>query len=146
PDINRKIVNVNLEGNFNAEKANDLSTATLSLNNINGKMEGRPFSGDFYLRNFEDNFVRLNVDAEIDAQSLLEFYPLKSIKSASGVLDIDIHFEGSINNLKKKNSPATKTSGEIILKDLHFDLASSKLPFENFKGSFIFKNEDLAIS
>src|SRR5690606_3177794 len=146
PDIKRKLENLNLEGKFYAKKANDLSTATLYLNNINGKMEGRPFSGNLYLENFEDYFVRLNIDAEIDAQSLLEFYPIASIKKASGLVDMDISFEGKIKNLRKNNSAAIKTSGEIILKNLQFELASSKLPFKDFKGSFIFKNDDLAIS
>ena len=146
PDIKRKLENLNLEGKFYAKKANDLSTATLYLNNINGKMEGRPFSGNLYLENFEDYFIRLNIDAEIDAQSLLEFYPIASIKKASGLVDMDISFEGKIKNLRKNNSAAIKTSGEIILKNLQFELASSKLPFKDFKGSFIFKNDDLAIS
>lgn len=145
PDINRKLENLTLEGQFYAKKANDLSTATLRLNSISGKMEGRPFSGNLYLENFEDSFVSLNVDAEIDARSLLEFYPISSIKKASGLVDIDISFEGKIKNLRNNNT-AIKTSGEIILKNLEFELASSKLPFKNFKGSFIFKNDDLAIS
>ncbi len=146
PDINRKLENLNLEGRFYSKKANDLSTATLSLKNISGKMEGRPFTGELYIENFEDYFVRLNVDAEIDAQSLIEFYPINSIKSASGLVDLDISFEGKIKNLRNNNNAAIKTSGEIILKNLQFELTSSQLPFRNFKGSFIFKNDDLAIS
>lgn len=147
PDIKRKITDVTLEGTFDAKKANDLSTAVLNLKNVKGELENRPFSGNLYLENFEDYFVRLDIDAEIDARSLLEFYPLESIKKASGLVDVDISFEGRINNLRKEKGVAkAKTSGEIILKDLSFDLASTKLPFSDFKGSFIFKNEDLAIS
>lgn len=146
PDIKRKLENVNLEGEFYSKKANDLSTATLTLNNVSGQMEGRQFNGNLYLENFEDYFVKLNIDAEIDARSLLEFYPIASIKKASGLVDLDILFEGKINNLRNNNSAAIKTSGEIILKNLQFELASSKLPFKDFKGSFIFKNDDLAIS
>lgn len=146
PDIKRKIVDVNLTGKFIADKANDLSTATLQLSDISGIMENKPFKGSFFLRNFEDQYVKLSIDAEIDAQSLLEFYPLKSIKKATGLIEMDIAFEGKINNLKKKGHASSRTSGEIILKDLQFDLTSSKLPFKNFKGSFIFKNDDLAIS
>lgn len=145
PDINRKIENVNLEGQFYAKKANDLSTASLRLNNVSGQMEGRSFSGNLHLQNFEDYFVSLNLDAEIDARSLLEFYPITSIKKAAGLVDVDISFEGKIKNLRNNNA-AIKTSGEIILKNLQFELTSSKLPFRDFKGSFIFKNDDLAIS
>lgn len=147
PDIKRKITGVTMEGSFQAKKVNDLRTASLNLKNVKGTLENRSFSGNLYLQNFEDYFVRLDVDAEIDAKSLLEFYPVESIKKASGLIDMDISFEGRINQLRKqKGVSKAKTSGEIILKDLSFDLASTKLPFSDFKGSFIFKNEDLAIS
>ena len=147
PDIKRKIQDVTLEGTFEAEKANDLSTAALNLRNVTGTFEKRPFKGNLYIQNFEDYFVRLDIDAEIDAGSLLEFYPIESIRKASGLVDLDISFESRLNNLRKKGGVTkAKTSGEIILKDLSFDLANTKLPFTNFRGSFIFKNEDLAIS
>lgn len=147
PDIKRRIKDVTLEGIFEAKKANDLSTAVLNLKNVTGTFENRPFKGNLYIQNFEDYFVRLDIDAEIDAGSLLEFYPVESIKKASGLVDLDISFESRLNNLRKKGGVTkAKTSGEIILKDLSFDLASTKLPFNDFRGSFIFKNEDLAIS
>lgn len=147
PDIKRKIQDVTLEGTFEATQANDLSTAVLNLKHVTGTFEKRPFQGNLYIQNFEDYFVRLDIDAEIDAGSLLEFYPIESIRKASGLVDLDISFESRLNNLRKKGGVTkAKTSGEIILKDLSFDLANTKLPFTNFRGSFIFKNEDLAIS
>ncbi len=147
PNIKRKIKNVTLEGTFDATKANDLSTAVLDLKNVTGTFENKPFRGNLYIQNFEDYFVRLDIDAEIDAGSMLEFYPIESIQKASGLVDLDISFESRLNNLRKKGGVTkAKTSGEIILKQLSFDLASTKLPFTDLQGSFIFKNEDLAIS
>lgn len=147
PRYKKEITKVNLEGTFTNNKANDLSSAILQLKNIKGSLDGRRFSGNLTLQNFSDYYLSCKIDGEFDVQSLLGFYPVEEIESASGLINLDVSFDGRLNNLKTtKTATKTKASGEIILDDLSFNLKKNNLPFTDFNGSFIFKNDDLAIS
>ncbi len=147
PEYKKSIENVSLTGSFKSTAIEDLSKAHLELADVVGVLEGKKFSGDFSLRNFADYYLKARFVGEVNVKSLLQFFPVDAIRTADGIADLNIAVNGRINDLK--NASTTKnvvTSGEILLKSLQFTLVESTLKYHDFNGSFIFNNNDLAIS
>lgn len=147
PEYKKSIDHVSMEGSFHSSQIEDLSTAHLQLNGVEGTLEGKKFSGGLSLKDFDDYHLNAHFKGEVNVGSLLQFFPVESVRSAQGIADLDIRVNGRLNDLKDVGTTdKVATSGEILLKDLRFSLTNSQLPYNNLNGSFIFNNNDLAIS
>jgi len=147
PNYQKGIEGVYLSGNFHSAKANDLSKATLSLKDVRGVMESQQFGGNLQITNLESYHVKGDFEGTLDLNSWQRFLPPGKVTEATGTMKMNIAFEGPLNYLKTPNSvDKFKTSGEIIINDLNFNLEKNSLPFRNFGGHFLFNGRDLAIS
>ncbi|MFW5761541.1 MAG: AsmA-like C-terminal region-containing protein [Cyclobacteriaceae bacterium] len=147
PEYNKSVKNVSLQGSFTNGEARDASTSHLILKNITGNFEGKSFSGALNVKDFNRYLVDLQLNADLEVNSLLQFYPVKAIHNASGRIITDIDFFGYLKDIETaKDLRNTRSTGEINLQELNFDLADFNLPFRKFDGNFIFKNDALAIS
>ncbi len=147
PEYQKGINNVNLTGNYYSPRAHDLSTARLSLKDINGSMESRSFQGNLTIRNLQNYEILGDFKGTLDLQSWQKFLPKGKVTSASGTMTLDVSFDGPVKYLKSSKAVDNfKTSGEVALKDLSFNLSKNSLPFRDFQGHFLFNGRDLAIS
>ncbi|MGI9542273.1 MAG: AsmA family protein, partial [Cyclobacteriaceae bacterium] len=132
PNYKKGVKNVNLTGHYYNPSIKDLSTAELTLENVTGELDGRSFQGNLTLRDFTNYEIACDLDAVLNVNSLLQFYPIENLQQASGFVDLDIHMEGIVNAPNKKSSQNFVASGEINLDDLQFDLKQNNLPFRDF--------------
>lgn len=147
PDSKARITQADLEGVFIADDMSKLSKATLRLNNVKGQLEENKFTGNLYLRNFDEPYVRCDFAGRVDINSLFKFYKAESIQSGRGAFEANINFEGHLNDLKTKaGSQKIKTSGEVNLENLSLRLTDLPLALENLEGNLLFNNNDLALS
>ena len=146
PNYKKGVQKVDLTGHYFNPSIKDLSTAELTLDKVSGVLDGKPFKGSLILQNFNDYQINCDFEAILNVNSLLQFYPIESLRSASGMLDLDIHMEGILNSTSKKTSQNFVATGEINLEELNFELEQNNLPFRNFNGNFLFNRRDLAIS
>ena len=146
PDHKKGMEEVYLAGNYYSTKANDLSKATLSLKDVRGVMESKPFSANLTLSNLKNHHIKGDFRGSLDLNSWQSFLPPGQVTKATGIMDVDIAFDGPVNYLNTNSVDKFKTTGEIILNDLNFSLEKNSLPFQNFNGHFLFNGRDLAIS
>ena len=147
PKYKKSVENVYLTGKFNNESASDLSSGHLVLKDINGSFEGEPFYGNLVINDFDKLQVDLKLKANIDVNSFLDFYPIRKINSADGMLGINIQFAGKLKNINSaRDIQKSRSSGEVNLKDVNFRLTDVSLPFQSFNGHFLFKDDALGIS
>ena len=148
PESKKSLTQVNLTGSFTNGKHRQASTSELSLNNIAGVLEGKQISGAFLLHNFTDQYIKVQAKGEIDINSALAFYPLPAIEDPSGTLVADFEVEGRVQDFQNisRRKEAVKSTGDISFKDIGFWLKGSALPYFDFNGDFLFRENDLAIS
>ena len=147
PENKKKISKVYLTGSFYTQSINDLSKARLSVKNIKGRLDNRPIAGQLILENFKNYYIDCKLDASLDVNSILGFFPVKQIAGANGLIDVDINFKGRINDFKGNSRlNRVENSGEINVENLNFKLTTNKLDFKNFNGNLLFRNNDLAIN
>ncbi len=147
PDYQSKIENANLEGSFASPSVNNLTEAVLYLKNVSGVLNGRPFETDLAIQNLVDPYVSFVFKGDLDASSLINFYPIKEVQQFTGDLGIDISFEGKTALLKKKaTAQQVMASGSIDMRQLDFRFGPQNIHFGNLTGVLQFTNNDLALS
>lgn len=147
PDYQSRISKANLNGSFASPSLNDFSGAKLFLNNIEGELNGKTFTGNLGISQFNDPYITLDFKGELDAASISSFYPIPEVKELSGIIDVDILFEGKTALLKKKaTAQKVKTNGAITLNDVNFTYGKQNIHFKDINGTLQFNNNDLALS
>lgn len=147
PENNKKISNVTLQGEFHNKSIHNLATASLSLNNVSASLDNQSVTGALTIENFKNYFIDCKIRGKFDINSVLGFFPIQQIKKASGLLDVDLNFNGRLNDFKSDTRVnRIENSGEINVQNLKFQLSTNKLDFNGFNGNLIFKNNDLAIN
>lgn len=149
PDYKKRLNNVSLIGSFTNGSQQNLSTSELILRNIEATLDDKPVRGEFSIQNFQKYFLTCHVEAELDINSLLAFYPVKEILSASGQIKADFSIAGSLKDLQNAHAYRQQrviSSGDITLKNLYLQFKDISLPFHSWNGNFMFKNNDLALN
>jgi hypothetical protein len=147
PGYKTRIENANLKGSFTTRRLNDLSSATLSLKDITGKLNEENFLANFMLSDFDDPEITMDFKGKIDAPSVFDFYPVEDVKYVSGILDVDIAFEGKVNLLKNKSTAQrVSTLGTVDMQHVNLLYGKNNIPLEDLQGNLQFNNNDLALS
>lgn len=147
PESKSQITSANIEGSFSSPQILDIQNAVLNLKNINGELNGEPFTGDFRLRDFKDPDVACSFHGKLDAASLLDFYPVQNINKLSGSLLANVSFEGRVGLLKKRaTAQRVSTQGTIDLQNIGFSYGEDQIQLQNLTGGMQFNNNDLALS
>jgi hypothetical protein len=147
PDLKQRIESASFTGSYNNGRLRNFSTSSLRLSNVAGIFDDKPFKGNLLVENFNNSYLAFDLDASIDINSLLRFYPIEQIQSAKGLLDVSLDFKGYLSSLKKySTSQQITASGDVTLKDVSFKLKQREMGFDSFNGNFIFSKNDLAIN
>ncbi len=142
-----KIEEANLEGSFATSSLTDFSRAELFIKNISGQLNGKPFEANFSLQNFDDPFVSLNFKGGMEAASILNFYPIETIKELRGTINADISFAGKISLLKNRSTAQqVQAEGTVELKDISFAAGKRDIAFDQWSGTLQFNKNDIAMS
>lgn len=147
PDFNSRMTALNMEGSFATPSFSNLADAVLFLKNMHGELNGKRFDADFSIQNFEHPFVDLLFKGELDAQSILQFYPMPELDSVSGTIRANITFSGAIDNLRKKETAQkVKADGTLELIDVDFSVTHKRARISQLSGILQFNNNDLKLS
>jgi uncharacterized protein involved in outer membrane biogenesis len=147
PDYQTRISKANLNGSFASPSLTDFSDAKLFLRDMEGELNGKTFTGNLGISEFDDPYITLEFKGELDAASISNFYPIPEVKELEGLIDVDILFEGKTSLLKKKaTAQKVKTNGAITLNGVNFAYGKQNIHFKDINGTLNFNNNDLALS
>jgi AsmA-like C-terminal region len=147
PETKSQITGASMQGSFASPQILNIESATLDLNNINGKLNDEPFTANFQLRNFRDPLVKCSFNGRVDAKSLLDFYPVENLKDLSGSLLANVSFDGRVGLLKRRaTAQRVSTQGTIELQNIGFIYGDNKIRLQDLRGNMQFNNIDLALS
>ncbi len=146
-NLGKRITAANLTGTYTNGKDRNRRTSSLSLRGVTGRLQGKPFAGNFSLRDFENPYLAFDVRGELDVTSLVAFVPQDVIRRASGTLRADVKFEGNLSDLRgTKVGRFVRTSGKLGLRNVAFSLTGRPLSFQGLDGDFSFSRSDLVVS
>ncbi len=147
PEIKRRVDDVSFTGSFTNGAKNNASTSALEISNLNGSLNGRPFSGNFAYHNFNNPTIAFDLDGMLDVGYALGLAKLEQVRSGSGLAHVRIAFKGNFNDFKNRPGNSTvNTSGEVTLHNVALSLKGLPHPLANLYGNFMFKHNDVAVS
>lgn len=147
PELKKTIDKANFEGQFSNGTARTASTSFIRLSKVRGLLDGKLFQGNFYMSNFSDPYLKMDLNGVLDVASVTAFYPVEQIQNASGTVGVVFDFEGRLADLKHSSRiKNVKTTGELQVTNLEFKMTGKALQFKKLNGTFIFNRNDLAIS
>lgn len=147
PSYNSRITKANLEGSFATPSFSSLAGARLFLKNMKGELNGLPFEADFGLINFDNPVIDLGFKGNVDAKSIMSFYPIPGVNEMSGMVKADVSFSGEVGLLKKRaTAQQVRAEGTLDLSDIHLSLGKRPVIVDRLNGALQFNNNDLALS
>lgn len=147
PDVKQRIENLSFEGSFTNGTKQNAATSALTLKNLKGSLNNRPFKGNISYSNFNNPTIAFDLQGMVDVAYVLGLLQLEQVKSGSGLADVRIAFSGNFNEFKARPGNSTlHTSGDITLHNVSLNLAELPLPVNGMYGNFMFKRNDVAVS
>ena len=107
--------NVNLIGSLVINEHH----SELKLQHISANLNSNSFSGNVELTNFENPYIKLNIAAKTKLEELISFYPIDTLESVSGNIDVTTNIEGLVSELQSNTySPTIKANGEATITNI----------------------------
>ncbi len=104
------IENINLDASV-INKDGALPNTHVGLNKMTMVMEGEPIEMNATIDDLEKILFDINVVGKIDLDKLTQIYPLEGMNLA-GLVDMDIHTKGSMEDIEAENYTAIAASGQ----------------------------------
>ena len=124
PDLPSSIDHIDLDIQLK-NTSNHLDATDLNVSKFNFSLDGAPFNGQLHLKtpisnpDFDGRMV-----GKIDLEKLQKAWPLPSVKSMSGIIDADIHFDANAQMIENKAFDQVALNGILDLVDILVQPAS----------------------
>lgn len=146
-DYKQQLKDISLTGTFTNGARRSAATSVLSLKNLTGRLDNRPFSANLVLENFRDPGLTLDLKADLDVGHVLGLFPVAEIKNGSGRARVALNFSGKLRQLKgDRGRSQVAAGGDITLHNVTLALRDYAQPFRNLNGTFLVRKNDLAVS
>jgi hypothetical protein len=125
PSINKKVDELRFTGFFTNGKDRSLKTSEFQLLNFYAKPDQGKFQGRLVVRDFENPYVKINLNADLDLGFLGDFFEVEGLQGISGQVIVDMDFDelidfesglGGISNVKNS------VQSELRVINLNFSL------------------------
>lgn len=147
PEFRQAVEHVFLSGSFSNGAARAAHTSVLSLRDVRGTLQGRPFSGNVRYVNFQNPTLSLDLRADLDVGRAQRFYPLAAVRAASGTARLQLQFVGNLRQFRAQPaSAAVRSSGVLALHGVQLQLRDFRQPFTGLNGNFVLRRNDVAIN
>lgn len=148
PDNSRKVYDLRFSGFFTNGSERSLKTSEFQLLNFYAKPDQGEFEGKLVIRDFEDPYVKVNLNADLDLEFLGQFFEVDGLEGFSGQVIVNVDFD----ELVGFDSWATGLTGiknslqsELIVKNLNFKLQDYPLPVKNANVYAYMRNGNLKL-
>ncbi|MCH6200082.1 membrane biogenesis protein [Aquiflexum sp. LQ15W] len=148
PDRNRKVNDLRFSGFFTNGSERSLKTSEFQLLNFHAKPDQGKFEGKLVIRNFEDPYVKVNLNADLDLEFLGQFFEVDGLEGFSGQVIVNMDFDELISlDSGTTGLTAIKNSleSELIVKNLNFKLQDYPLSVKSANVYAYMKNGNLKL-
>lgn len=130
-DIDKRIDDLRFTGYFTNGASRSLETSEIQLKNFYFKPEKGDFEGTFFIKNFNDPFVNVDLHADLDLEFVSDFFNLSILEDLSGNVTVDMHLSelSDLRTLDYDSDHLRKdVDSEITVTDLSFKLPQHPIP------------------
>lgn len=136
-EMDKRVDDLRFSGFFTNGKERSLRTSELRLTNFYAKPEEGLFQGQLVIRNFEDPYIKVNLNADLDLQFLGQFFEVEGLQRITGQIQLDMDFDELIDMDMPTEGLSRLKEGidsELTIKNLSFIIPDYPLPVTNANG------------
>ena len=146
-EYNVKLNKINFGATIRHPHGVEIEQTALSVPSFTAVLDNKPIEGACEIQNFNSLLGKGEIRGNFDIETLTKLMGESKIEKAFGTCEVDINYRGALKGVRfsagQKNFFA---GGEVILKNASFKLKNEPIAFNHLNGSFIFNDQDLAIS
>ncbi|EOZ98286.1 outer membrane assembly protein [Indibacter alkaliphilus LW1] len=148
PSIDKKVDQLRFTGFFTNGKERSLKTSEFQLLNFNARPDEGVFQGRLVIRDFENPYVKINLNADLDLGFLGEFFEIEGLLGISGqvILNMDfdelIDLEGGIETISDVQN---SLQSELIVKNLNFTIPELPYPVRQLNAYAMMKGGNMKL-
>lgn len=123
-----KIEDLNFDLSFYCPNLMHVEISEIKSKKFTAKINNRPMSGDFSIKNFINSNVNLNLIANLNLNDIIKLSKNEFIEKAEGEVEVSLKFSSLINNISKINAKdflQSKSSGFIKTKNTRIKLKNN---------------------
>lgn len=141
PDYAKKFTNVSFKGLYSNGKKSIGEPSHLKLQNIEGLLDGKHFSSDLEIKDFNNPYIKFDLNGTLDLQGLYKLYKPQNIESFGGEIIVDMYFEGFQKDLQHTTTlDKIKSYGNFQVSNCHFQIKSNQFEVKNLNTQFSYTN------
>jgi hypothetical protein len=140
PEINKKVENVRFTGFYTNGAERNLKTSELVLQNVFAKPDKGIFEGYLTVRNFEDPYIKVKLNADFDLAFVGDFFDLEGLDGLEGQVVLKMDFDELVDLDASQASLANikeSVQSELTLRNLHFRLADYPYPIKDVNAHMV---------
>jgi hypothetical protein len=133
PEKNRRVNDLRFSGFFTNGPERSLKTSEFQLLNFYAKPDQGKFEGKLVIRNFEDPYVKVNLNADLDLEFLGQFFEVDGLEGVSGQVIVNMDFDELVSldsGVVGMTGIKKSLESELIVKNLNFKLEDFPFPIE----------------
>lgn len=147
PKYKKGLESASFSGSFRSGVANSPESYQLQIRDLNCMIDKEKLQANLSILDFTNPLVEFDIKGGADINTLINLAPGLGVKTAFGKAELNLKGSGRIRDLdERRRKDRFNAHGEVALRNVSFVLEGERLPFNRFNGSFIFNNNDLAIS
>lgn len=145
PEYKQRVEQVFLTGTFSNGARRNAQTSVLSLQDVRGTLQGRPFSCSLHYANFTDPTMRMRLLADIDIGQALRFFPVAAVRAGSGQASLQLQFQGNLRAFKAQSGRAGQAAGQLLLRNVSLRLRDYPQPISRLTGQLQLRGNTVAL-
>ena len=142
-NVQKKVDDLRFAGYYTNGAERNLKTSEIQLQHFHAKPDEGIFKGQMTIRNFEDPFIKINLNADLDLNFLGDFFEIEGLQGIQGQVVLNMDFNELIDmDLMTSSIGGAETSlqTELFLKDLSLKIPDYHLPVTKANAYAYMKN------
>jgi hypothetical protein len=147
-EMNKRVDNLRFSGFFTNGRERTLRTSELRLTNFYAKPEEGLFQGHLVIRNFEDPYIKVSLNADLDLQFLGQFFEVEGLQRITGNVQLDVDFDELIDLDMPTEGLSRLKEGldsELTIKNLSFIIPDYPLPVTKANGHAVMEGGKITL-
>lgn len=140
--VNKKVQEIYFSGMITNGEGRSMKTSEFRLRNFRAKPEVGLFRGDVVIRNFDDPYINVNVNADLDFEFLAAFSGIEGLRRLKGQILLDMNFNELVDIDKPDETLLRLKEGidsELRIKNLSVQIPDYPHPITNINGHAVMK-------
>ncbi|WP_375578673.1 AsmA-like C-terminal region-containing protein [Marivirga tractuosa] len=141
--VNKKVDQLSFSGSFTNGEDRNVESMILTLQNFYAIPEEGIFQGTLVVRNFQDPYIKVNLNADVHLDFLGQFFNIEGLQRLKGQVILDMDFDELVDMNTPSNNLAKLKEGidsELTIKNLNFLIPDYESPVTDANGHAIMRN------